>query len=448
MASTDGPTPELLRERAVLGAAILGAANLSTVLSVLEAGDFERPLHGFIFDAMLSLAGREEPVTVTTVAEEMGRAKITIAAADLLELVVEAEQGVNVIRQCRGIAERGALRRLAGVGATIAAIAKENPYDVDGAYAAAAAALDEVGARRAEQAGPPRRLGESTWAWLDTTVAEHDAGGAVNVRTGWPVLDDLLGGLRPGELVIIGGRPAMAKSDTSVAISLHAAADGWPVLYVSLEMGEDEVQERAFAQTGRLDRNHLRQRRFTAPEVERLSRTASRVADLPIYIVDDPRTTLSAVRSAAGRIPNLALVVIDYVQLLHTEGRRAENRQVEVSMLSVGLKQLAREAAVPVLALSSLSRAVEQRSDRHPVLSDLRESGSLESDANAVVMLYRDEVYDPQTRSPGVVEFIVAKNRSGPTGTVELRYEATTGRLLDDSRERMAEPLHMFEEAR
>ncbi len=256
--------------------------------------------------------------------------------------------------------------------------------------------------------------------------------------TGFKDLDQLTSGLQPSELIIIAARPSMGKTVLCLNIARNAAINSKvPVAIFSLEMSRDQLAQRMLCAEARVDGQRLRTGYLTESDWPKLADALGRLSEAPIYIDDSPGATVIEIRSKARRIKaehGLGLVIIDYMQLMSSSNRKSENRQQEISEISRSLKSLARELNVPVLALSQLSRAVENRPEKRPMLSDLRESGAIEQDADVVAFIYRDEYYNPESDKKGVAELIVAKQRNGPTDKIELTFRKELSRFEDLSR--------------
>jgi replicative DNA helicase len=269
-------------------------------------------------------------------------------------------------------------------------------------------------------------LNELLTASMDRLEMLYERQEAVTgVPTGYVDLDHQLYGLQPNALVIVGARPAVGKTAFALGMAAHAAVEARvPTLIFSLEMGCDEITNRLLVSEARVDAGRMRNGRLSEPDWPKLTNAIARLGDAPLYIDDNPNTTVMEIRAKARRLKaqqaGLGLIIIDYLQLM--SGGSSENRQLEVSAISRGLKILARELEIPVVALSQLSRQLEARTDKRPTLADLRESGSLEQDADVVMFLYRDELYHPETADRGVAEVIVAKHRNGPTGKISLSF--------------------------
>jgi replicative DNA helicase len=261
---------------------------------------------------------------------------------------------------------------------------------------------------------------------MDQLEENYERGDSITgVATGYDDLDDLLSGLQPSTLNIVGARPAVGKTAFGLGMATHMAKhDGRPVLVFSLEMGHSELTQRILSSEAKVDSTKLRTGKLSEADWSKIGLAVGRL-EVPLFLDDNPQVTVMEIRSKARRIKSqhggLAAIVIDYLQLMSGHGR-PENRQLEVSEISRNLKVLARELEVPIVALSQLSRNLEARSDKRPMLADLRESGSLEQDADVVMFLYRDEVYNPESPDKGSAEVIVAKHRAGPIGTKRLVY--------------------------
>jgi replicative DNA helicase len=415
-------------EESILGAMLLSRDAVATAMEKCTADDFYRPNHGHVFAAMAALAQRGEAVDPVTVAEELRR-------RDLLEVVggsrflVTLQAGTpsttNTGQYARIITEHSLLRRLIGVAGQIEEIGYSLPDDVQVALDRAESLVFQVAQRRQSDSMSP--IYELLEAALDRLEELYERGDTITgTPTGYLDLDDRLNGLQPGALYIVGARPAMGKSAFALGIASHASLEmRRPALFFSLEMSHLELTQRLLCADAKVDSSRMRNGRLHAEDWPKINASVGRLADAPIYIDDNPHLTIMEIRGKARRLKSkvgdLGVVIIDYLQLM-TGRTSAENRQVEVAEISRGLKILARELQVPVVALSQLSRTLEQRADKRPMLSDLRESGALEQDADVVMFLYRDEIYNPDTADRGLAEVIVAKHRSGPVGSAKLVF--------------------------
>jgi replicative DNA helicase len=407
---------------------LLSRDAIAAAVESCSANEFYKPAHGHVFDAITSLYGQGEPVDPVTVADELRRAELLDAIggpATLISLQANTPATANAGRYARIVEEHALLRRLIGVAGEIAEMGYSLPDDVTAAVDRAESMVFEVAERRVTDTLKPLHdlLADS----LDRLEALYDRGESITgVPTGFLDLDERLSGLQKSALVIIGARPSMGKTALALGMASHASMEGQvPVLFFSLEMSHSELTQRLLCSEARVDSSRVRNGKLLESDWPKISHAIGRLGEAPLYIDDNPNLTVMEVRAKARRLKSrlgqLGLVIIDYLQLM--SGRsRAENRQVEVSEISRGLKILARELECPVVALSQLSRNLEMRSDKRPMLADLRESGSLEQDADVVMFLYRDEVYNPESPDRGTAEIIVAKHRNGPTGVTQLAF--------------------------
>jgi replicative DNA helicase len=422
------PPHNLEAEESLLGAMLLSRdAIVSAVEIQLGASDFYKPAHGHIFDAITSLYGQGEPADPVTVADELRRANLLDAvggAQALVSLQANTPAIGNAGRYAHIVEEHSLLRRLIAVAGEIAEMGYSVPEDVPAAIDEAEALVFDVAQRRVTDSLSSLR--DLLERHLDHIEALYERGEDITgIPTGFIDLDAQLAGLQPSNLVIVGGRPGTGKTSFALGIVAHAAVESrTPVLLFSLEMSHLELTQRMLCSEARVDATRMRNGRLLESDWPKIAHATGRLAEAPVFIDDNPHLTVMEIRAKARRLKSrtgLGLIVIDYLQLM-TGRTNAENRQVEVSEISRGLKILARELEVPVVALSQLSRGLETRADKRPVLADLRESGSLEQDADVVIFLYRDEVYNRDSPDRGTAEVIVAKHRNGPTGTTQLAF--------------------------
>ena len=422
------PPHDLAAERALLGAMLLTSAAIADAVELTAAEDFYRPAHAHTFDAIAGLYAAGEPVDTVTVASELERSGLLEAvggAGALVEMQAGTPVAGNAARYADIVAENATLRRLIGAAGEVAELAYSRPADVD-------AALDHAESLVFAVAGGSETSSmEPLYGLLDRGVDhleklyEHGQS-LTGVPTGYTDLDNLLLGLQPSTLLILGARPGIGKTSLALGIASAAAMESRrPVLFFSLEMSHLELTQRLLCAEARVSTQRVRSGQLGNDDWPLINSAVGRLAEAPLWIDDNPNTSVLEIRAKARRkhaeLKDLGLVVVDYLQLMG--GRiNAENRQVEVSEMSRGLKILARELECPVLALSQLSRAPEARSDKRPMLADLRESGAIEQDADVVMFLYRDEMYNSDSPDRGVAELHVAKHRTGPTGTVKLAF--------------------------
>ena len=428
---SDGRVPpyNLEAEESLLGAMLLSRDAIVAASEMgVSAEDFYKPAHAHVYDAITSLYSAGEPADPVTVAEELRRAGLLsdIGGPGLLvSLQVRTPATSSAARYARIVGEHAVLRRLIAVAGEIAEMGYRVPDDVAEAVDRAEAMVFDVAQHRvSDTMAPIRDLLDDSLTRLEALYERGDA--ITGVPTGYQDLDHLLSGLQPSSLVIVGSRPAVGKTAFSLGMAAHAALEGnRPVLFFSLEMSHLEITQRLLAGEARVDSTRMRNGKLAEGDWTKISHAIGRLAEAPLYIDDNPRATVLEIRAKArrlkSRLGDLGMVVVDYLQLM--SGRSgAENRQVEVSEISRGLKVLARELQTPVVALSQLSRGLELRADKRPVLADLRESGSLEQDSDVVLLLFRDELYNPESPDRGTAEVLVAKHRAGPTGMVRLAF--------------------------
>jgi len=422
------PPHNLEAEESLLGALLLSRDTVGEVAEMgLVPGDFYKPGHQHIYDAIRALTAGGQPVDVVTVGDELRRMGLLDGiggTAALLDLQNATPAVSNAGRYSRIVQDTALLRRLIGVASQIAEIAYDEPDDVTKALDEAEARIFDVAERRVTDS--TRSLSELLSLTMDQLQVTFERGSAITgTATGFHDLDELLSGLQPSNLVIVGARPAMGKSAFALGMATHVAqTTNLPVLFFSLEMGHAELAQRILSSEARVDSQKIRTGRLTEADWSKVGRAIGRL-EVPLHLDDNPSVTVMEIRAKARRMKarfgGLGLIVIDYLQLM--QGRTtAENRQLEVSEISRNLKILARELEVPIVALSQLSRNLETRSDKRPMLADLRESGSLEQDADVVMFLYRDEVYHADSADKGMAEVIVAKHRSGPIGKKKLVF--------------------------
>lgn len=422
------PPHNLQAEESVLGALLLSRDAIGMVSEQgLSASDFYRPAHQHVFDAIRSLYSAGSPVDSVTVADELRRAGLLDEIGGV-EALLELQNATPAIsgasHYAKIVQDTAMLRRLIFVAGDIAELAYGEPDDVAKALDEAESKVFAVAEQRVTDS--TRQLDELLSEAMDELQSTFDRGDSITgVPTGYTDLDELLSGLQPNALYIVGARPAMGKTSFGLGIASHVAQQSHqPVLVFSLEMGHGEITQRILASEARVDSMKIRTGRLLEADWAKIGKAIGRL-EVPLFLDDNPRVTVMEMRAKARRIKarygGLALIVVDYIQLM-SGGGNPENRQLEVSEISRNLKILARELEVPIVALSQLSRQLEARADKRPMLQDLRESGSLEQDADVVMFLYRDEVYNPESPDKGSAEVIVAKHRSGPIGTRRLVF--------------------------
>lgn len=424
------PPHNLEAEESLIGAMMLSRDAITSATEIkVTAADFYKPAHGHIFDAIHDLYGQGEPVDPVTVAEELRRSNLLEPLGGrqvLLELQAKTPASANAAHYATIVTELALLRRLIGVAGEIAEMGYEPSDDVQETVDRAEALVFEVAERRVTDSmvGLHDGLLEQT---LDALEQLYDRDGTLTGNpTGFTDLDNLLLGLQNEALIVVAARPGAGKTSFALGVtSSLAMTTRKPVVFFSMEMGRLELTKRLLAAEARVDSRKLSTGKLTEADWPRVTSAVGRLAEAPIFIDDNPHCTVMEMRAKARRVKakhgEIGLVVVDYLQLM-TGNRRSENRQAEVSEMSRGLKVLARELGCPVMALSQLNRQLEYRTDKRPMLADLRESGSIEQDADVVTFLYRDELYNPDSDQKGTAEVIVAKHRNGPTGHIRLAF--------------------------
>jgi replicative DNA helicase len=429
------PPHSIEAEQSVLGGLLLDNAAFDKIADIISEGDFYRDEHKRIFRQISKLLERAKPADAVTVAESLdqaGDAGETGGLAYLGELAVNTPSASNIRRYAEIVRERAILRQLVTAGDEIAGSAF-NPLGRDPKQL-----LDEAEAKvfAIAESGFRHQSGFQHINPLLTQVVEriqelHDRDNPsdiTGVPTGYHDLDGRTSGLQPGDLLIVAGRPSMGKTSFALNMGEHVAIEvGLPVAVFSMEMGGAQLAMRMLSSVGRLDAHRVRTGRLNDDEWSRLSFALGKMHEAPLYIDETPALNPIDLRARARRLHRqcgkLGLIIIDYIQLMSSASQGGgENRATEISEISRSLKGLAKELSVPVIALSQLNRSLEQRPNKRPVMSDLRESGAIEQDADVIMFIYRDEVYNPDTPDKGTAEIIIGKQRNGPIGTVRLTF--------------------------
>jgi len=427
------PPQSVEAEQSVLGGLLLDNTAWDKVGDLIAESDFYRADHRLIFHHIGELIEHGKPADALTVAESLERSGKLAEVGDnayLGSLAANTPSAANIRRYAEIVRERAIMRNLAAVGTEIA----------DSAYAPAGrdakALVDEAEARvfRIAEAGAKSRQGfvkidpllTETVERIDMLYNRENKNDIIGLATGFADLDRITSGLHGGELVIIAARPSMGKTALVMNLVEHVALElKKSVAVFSMEMSGTQLAMRMIGSVGRFDQHELRTGTFKDDDWSRLVDSVGRLNEAQIYIDDSAGLNALEVRSRARRLHRqcggLALIVVDYLQLMSASGRE-ENRATEIAEISRSLKGLSKELGIPVIALSQLNRSVEARQDKHPMMSDLRESGAIEQDADLILFIYRDVVYNPGTQNPGVAEIVVAKQRNGPTGLVKLTF--------------------------
>jgi replicative DNA helicase len=426
-------------EQCVLGAMLLSKDAIADVVEVLRPVDFYRTPHQVIYEAVLDLYGRGEPADPVTVAAELTRsgALARVGGAPYLHtLIASVPTAANAGYHAQIIRERAILRRLVEAGTRIVQMgygAANVGGEVDDIVDRAQQEVYDVTDRRTSD--DYIRLDEVLQQAFDEIEAMGSRGSELyGVPTGFRELDELTNGLHDGQLIVIAGRPASGKSTLGVDILRSASIrHGHTSVLFSLEMGRSEITMRLLSAEAQILLSHLRTGKMTDPDWNRLARRMGEIAQAPLFIDDSPNMSMMEIRAKARRLKQrneLKLIVVDYLQLMSSP-KRVENRQQEVAEMSRSLKLLAKELDVPVIAISQLNRGPEQRSDKRPQMSDLRESGAIEQDADVVILLHREELYERESPRAGEADLIVAKHRNGPTKDVVVLSQLHYSRFVD-----------------
>jgi len=430
------PPHDVLAEQGTLDGMLLSKDAVADVIEVLRGRDFYLPKHEIIFDAVLNLYSHGEPTDVIAVTDELTKTGLLSRAGgvDYLHTVVGlVPTAASAGHYATIVSDKAVLRRLVDAGTRIANLGYASEGEVSDLVNEAQTEIYQVaGGVEAEDYVP---LTDAVTAAVDEIEAARGRDGQmVGVSTGFAELDSLTNGLHKGQLILIAARPALGKSTLALDLARCAAIKHKePTILFSLEMGKSEIAMRLLSAETSIPLQKMRKGMIEANDWKTIAATRGRIESAPLYIDDSPNMTLVEIRAKARRLKQrvgLKMIVIDYLQLM-TSGKRVESRQQEVSEFSRALKLLAKELQVPVVALSQLNRGPEQRSDRKPQLSDLRESGSLEQDADMVILLHRESAYEKDNPRAGEADLIVAKHRNGPTDTIVVGFQGHYSRFAD-----------------
>lgn len=422
------PPQNIEAEQAVLGAIFLEPSALTLASEILIPEDFYRASHQKIFNAMLKLNDEGKVVDLVTVTEELAASKLiedTGGVSYLSELASSVPTAANIEYYARIVEEKSLLRRLIRTATEIASDGYAREDEVEALLSEAEKNILAVAQRK--NAGAFHNIKDVLVRTYDNIEQMHqNAGEITGLETGFIELDRMTAGFQRNDLIIVGARPSVGKTAFALNIAQNVAQKtGENIAIFSLEMGAEQLVMRLLCAEGNIDAQRLRTGTLTDDDWGKLTMAMGSLSNTGIFIDDTPGVRISDIRSKCRRLKQehgLGMILIDYLQLILGSGRAGENRQQEVSEISRSLKQLARELKVPVIALSQLSRGVEQRQDKRPMMSDIRESGSIEQDADIVAFLYRDDYYDKESENKNIIEIIIAKQRNGPTGTVSLAF--------------------------
>ena len=435
------PPQNIDAEQAVLGAMLIKKEAIAEVSQLLRPEDFYRDAHKIIYEAMLTLFNRNEPADIVTVTnylnnesqlDKVGGIAFVTALANVVPTAANVIYHANIVR------EKADLRHLINTATDIAGMAYEAADDVADVIDKSEKMIMEVANRQNVSAFTPMKdIVIETFDKIN--LLYESKGGLTGIPSGFRDLDALTSGLQASDLILVAARPSMGKTAFTLNIAANVALKSKKtVAFFSLEMSKQQLVQRMLCSEGGIDSQKLKNGDLSNEDWDKLVRTADRVSSAPLYIDDTAGITVMELRSKARRLKaeqGLDLIIIDYLQLMQGRGRGgSDNRQQEISEISRSLKAVARELNVPVIALSQLSRSVESRQIKRPMLSDLRESGSLEQDADIVMFLYREDYYDPETTNKNITEVIVAKHRNGPVDTIRMFFTKQFTRFNDLSK--------------
>ncbi|OCL28470.1 replicative DNA helicase [Orenia metallireducens] len=433
------PPNSIDAEKSTLGSMLLDRDAIAKVIEILKPKDFYREAHTIIFNAINRLFDKGEPVDLVTVSEELketGHLEAVGGASYITSLVNSVPTAANVEHYAKIVEEKAILRRLIKTADQIAQLGYKGDQEIDNILDQSEQLVFNLSQRRTVQTFDGiKDILMDTFDNLEKLY--NNKGDVTGIATGFRDLDKMTSGLQPSDLVILAARPSMGKTALALNIAQHAAVkEKKSVAIFSLEMSKSQLVQRMLCSEAQVDSHRLRTGFLNENDWRRISQGAGRLGESKIFIDDTPGITVMEMRAKARRIQaehGLDLILIDYLQLM-TGGSSSESRQQEVSDISRSLKGLARELNVPVVSLSQLSRAVEQRNDKRPQLSDLRSSGSIEQDADVVAFIYRDDYYNPDSERAGITEIIIGKQRNGPVGTVELAFQKEYTKFVDLSK--------------
>ncbi|NBQ17197.1 replicative DNA helicase [bacterium] len=414
-------------EKAVLGALLLNDESILKVTEIITPQDFYTPAHGKIFQALIDITQRKERADLVTLQNELEKKNILDEVGGLLYLLSLQEDipSIGLVSQHANIIKEKSILRdlISSATEIVSSCYTQDDENINALLDAAEKTIFKIANKRSDQNFVQLNI------WLKKTFQhlsdiKSSSGGVTGVPSGYHKLDLMTSGFQAGDLIILAARPSMGKTSLALNIAAYAAAQDLTVGVFSLEMSAEQLTLRLLSTESSISHQSIRNATITSDEWVELTNVAARLAERKIFIDDTAGLDIMALRAKARQLKikeNVGFIVIDYLQLLNSN-KKHENRHQEVSEISRALKALAKELSIPILALSQLSRAVDGRMDKRPMLSDLRESGAIEQDADLIMFLYRDIVYNPDTENPASAELIVGKQRNGPTGVVQLTF--------------------------
>ncbi len=420
------PPQSIEAEQSVLGSMLIDKEVVPVVMEVLKPEDFYRPDHRAIYEIIIELFDRAQPIDLITVAERLklhGKLELVGGLEYLTNIATEVPTTANVKNYAKIVEEKSLLRKLIKASSDIVDLGFNASEEVSYILDKAEQNIFDILQKRSTQGFVPiKDVLVDTFNRLEELY--NNKGNITGIPTGFVDLDFKTAGLHNSDLILIAARPAMGKTAFALNLAQYAAVHGHvPVAVFSLEMSRDQLVNRMLCSEAMVDSNRMRTGNLEDNDWQKVAKALGPLSEAPIFIDDTPGVSITEIRAKCRRLKlehNLGLVVIDYLQLMQGSKSKSDNRQQEISEISRSLKILAKEINIPVICLSQLSRAAETRTDHRPILSDLRESGAIEQDADIVMFIYRDDYYNPETEKKNIAELIIAKHRGGSTGTVEL----------------------------
>ncbi len=442
------PPQNLDAEKAVIGGILLDKDAIIKIIDIVTAEDFYETRHEIIYRAVLELFEKRKPIDIITLSEILEaeeHLKEVGGSSYLAEVVNGTPSATNIVHWANIVKEKGILRRLIESASTIGTLGYDEDADISDTLDKAEQALFSVSqSSLKDKFVPVKDVLTEAFDRIDKIHKDKDKGAIRGVPSGFKDLDNITAGFQESDLIILAARPSMGKTSFALNLAEHSAIEEKiPTAVFSLEMSKEQLVDRLLSSQAAVDSWKLRTGNLSDDDFPKIGYAMGILSEAPLYLDDTPGMNVMEIRAKARRLQmehGLGLLIIDYLQLMEGRSSANENNRVqEISQISRSLKGLARELKVPVIALSQLSRAVEHRPDKRPQLSDLRESGSIEQDADLVIFLYRDEYYDPDTDCKGITEVLIKKHRNGPTGGMELHFNPEQMRFRDLDKKRVGE---------